>query len=142
MEIPEELLCLFSAEVEADGDSYRIEIPAREFTDGDLQPGQVYQVALLASDSDSDSGSSARETTGQSTESSARNPPIAKGDRRIVDIDDIGKRGDGIARVERGYVVIVPETEIGDRVKIEIENVQETLAFGEVIEHVDPTVHE
>ncbi|MFC4990503.1 TRAM domain-containing protein [Saliphagus infecundisoli] len=140
MEVPEELLCLFSAEVEADGDSYRIEIPAREVTEGDLQLGEAYRVALLASDSDS--GSSAHETTGQSSESSARDPPIAEGDRRIVDIDDIGKRGDGIARVERGYVVIVPETEIGDRVKIEIENVQETLAFGEVIEHVDPTVHE
>nr|WP_306060202.1 TRAM domain-containing protein [Natronococcus sp. AD5] len=47
-----------------------------------------------------------------------------------------------MARVERGHVVIVPETEIGDRVTIEIKNVQETLAFGEVIEHVEPTVHE
>ncbi|WP_114579480.1 TRAM domain-containing protein [Saliphagus sp. LR7] len=138
MEIPDELFCLFSAEVEANGDSYRIEIPTREVTDGDLRPGEVYRVALLASDSTSPLEESSKENP----ERRDQGPPIAEGDRRTVDIKDIGKQGDGIARVERGYVIIVPETEIGDRVTIEIKNVQETLAFGEVIEHVEPTHHE
>lgn len=138
MEIPEELRCLFSAEIEANDDAYRIELPTREITDGDLQEGEVYQVALLGSGS----GSPARETSRHRSEPQGQGAPIEVGDRQTVDIEDIGKQGDGIARVERGYVVIVPGTEIGDRVTIEIKNIQETLAFGEVIEHVEPTVHE
>ncbi|WP_114579379.1 TRAM domain-containing protein [Saliphagus sp. LR7] len=138
MEIPEELLCLFSAEIESDNETYRIEIPTREVTDGDLRPGEVYRVGLLASGSTSPS----QETSKEESERRDQGPPIAEGDRRTVDIEDIGKQGDGIARVERGYVIIVPETEIGDRVTIEVKNVQETLAFGEVIEHVEPTLHE
>ncbi|WP_341850658.1 TRAM domain-containing protein [Natronococcus wangiae] len=115
-----------------------MEITNWELTDGDLHLSEVYCVAQLASGSTS----SSQETSREEPERRGREPPIATGDRRSVDIEDIGKRGDGIARVERGHVVIVPETEIGDRVTIEIKNVQETLAFGEVIEHVEPTVHE
>jgi predicted RNA-binding protein with TRAM domain len=46
----------------------------------------------------------------------------------------MGDQGDGLTRVERGFVVIVPETEMGERVRITIESVHETVAFGEVIE--------
>ncbi|MFC4987384.1 TRAM domain-containing protein [Saliphagus infecundisoli] len=137
MEISENLLCLFSAEVDSRDDSYRIEVPAHELTVGDVEAGNVYRVALLESGE-----SSPRETAEQSAKRDEQGPPITEGDRRTVDIEDIGKQGDGIARVERGYVIIVPETEIGDRVTIEIRNVQENLAFGEVIEHVEPTLHE
>lgn len=137
MEIPENLRGLFSADVEVREDSYRIEVPARELTVGDLEAGEVYRVALLGP-----SESSPRETADSSSQQRDQGPPIAEGDRRTVDIEDIGKQGDGIARVERGYVIIVPETEIGDRVTIEIRNVQENLAFGEVIEHVEPAVPE
>ena len=56
------------------------------------------------------------------------------GDQYIVDIEDIGEQGDGIARVERGYVVVVPDTELNERVTIEITKVTETVAFGEVLE--------
>lgn len=55
----------------------------------------------------------------------------------MVDIEGIGDQGDGIARVERGYVVIVPGTEINERVEIEITSVTETVAFGEVIARED-----
>jgi predicted RNA-binding protein with TRAM domain len=56
------------------------------------------------------------------------------GELRYVEIEDIGKQGDGIARVERGYVIIVPGAEVGDRVKIEVTEVKSNFAVGEVIE--------
>lgn len=36
--------------------------------------------------------------------------------------------------VERGYVIIVSETERGDRVTIEITTVRENVAFGDVVD--------
>jgi predicted RNA-binding protein with TRAM domain len=53
-----------------------------------------------------------------------------------VEIEDIGEQGDGITRVERGFVVIVPDTEQGERVNIEITDVGENVAFAEVTERV------
>ena len=48
-------------------------------------------------------------------------------------IEDVGDQGDGIARVERGYVIIVPDTKLGDQVVIEIENVRQNVAFADVV---------
>ncbi|OYR71246.1 deoxyribonuclease, partial [Halorubrum sp. E3] len=45
-----------------------------------------------------------------------------------------GDQGDGIAKVERGYVVIVPETSVGDRVTVEIQQVRENVAFADVVD--------
>jgi predicted RNA-binding protein with TRAM domain len=47
------------------------------------------------------------------------------------------EQGDGIARVERGYVIIVPDTELNDRVTVKITEVRENLAFGEVVQRHD-----
>jgi predicted RNA-binding protein with TRAM domain len=49
---------------------------------------------------------------------------------------DIGDQGDGITRVERGFVVIVPDTKETERVTIEITDVRENVAFAEVVERV------
>lgn len=73
----------------------------------------------------------------QKQDKTDQGPPVEEGDQRTVDIEDIGKRGDGISRVERGYVIIVPDTEPGERVTIEISNVRENVGFGEVIERQD-----
>jgi predicted RNA-binding protein with TRAM domain len=53
---------------------------------------------------------------------------------RYVEVEDLGKQGDGIARVERGYVIIVPGSDVGDRVKIEITDVKSNFAVGNVVE--------
>jgi predicted RNA-binding protein with TRAM domain len=49
-----------------------------------------------------------------------------------VKIDDVGREGDGIARVE-GFVVFVPNTKKGDSVKIQITKVSRRVGFGEVV---------
>ncbi len=48
-----------------------------------------------------------------------------------VKIEDLSKKGDGIARIS-GFVIFVPNTKIGDEVKIEIKTVKNNFAIAEV----------
>lgn len=129
MEIPDNLLCLFSARVERRNGSYTIEVPDHEIETGEVSPDATYRVAILSSG-----------TTEWSPESASldRAPPVEQGDVRTVEIEGIGDQGDGIARVDRGYVVIVPDTNVGDEVEIEIEETRPNFAIGRVIEE-DPS---
>ena len=129
MEISTKLLCLFSADVSDDDDRYVIEIPRREIETGSVAVGDTYRVALIDSDVDERSGGEAADAPGTEPQ-----PPVEPGEIRYVEIEDIGKQGDGIARVERGYVIIVPGTDVGDRVKIEVSQVKSNFAVGEIIE--------
>lgn len=131
MEISDDLLSLFSASVDEQPDSYVIEIPKRELTVGEIRPGEVYRVAVLATETAAEADQSPER---EQVEQETPQPPVVEGDRRTVDIEDIGEQGDGIARVERGYVIIVPKTEQGERVTIEITDVRENVAFGEIVE--------
>jgi predicted RNA-binding protein with TRAM domain len=150
MEIPDNLLCLFSAEVEEQHDSYVIEIPKHEITNGEIQSGESYRTAILSNSTNTKTANTKTDTStkehvsaskaseADETEPTGRQensgPPVAEGEIREVDIDDIGEQGDGITRVERGFVVIVPETEKGERVTVEITDVQPNVAFGKVKE--------
>ncbi len=130
MEISDKLLCLFSADVRTEDDRYVVEIPRREVETGSIEPGDTYRVALIArgaASEESESGSSERP-------SDEPQPPVESGELRYVEIEDIGKQGDGIARVERGYVIIVPGAEVGERVKVEITEVKSNFAVGQIIE--------
>ena len=129
LEISEKLLCLFSAEVDDAGDTYTIEVPKREVDTGSVEPGDTYRVALIASEREDEP-----ETTESEEPSGEPQPPVEAGEIRYVEIEDIGKQGDGIARVERGYVIIVPGAEIDERVKVEITEVKSNFAVGEVID--------
>ena len=143
MEISDKLLCLFSASVTETDDSYVIEVPQREIETGSVDPEEIYRVALVSRDpdpEDAQSGSSGRSASGGATADRGRRapsepqPPVEIGEVRYVEIEDIGKQGDGIARVERGYVIIVPGAEVDERVKIEVSEVKSNFAVGEVIE--------
>jgi Predicted RNA-binding protein, contains TRAM domain len=108
---------------------YIVEVPKREIETGSLDPDETYRVALISRSATSEDESIEREQP-----SSEPQPPVEPEELRYVEIEDIGKQGDGIARVERGYVIIVPDAEVGDRVKIEISEVKSNFAVGEVIE--------
>lgn len=137
MDISDRLLGVFSQEIEALDDEYVIAIPEREIDLGDLEPGDVYRIGMF---------SPAGETASDSVETSDRDrpvsdrqtrvpdPPVSDGEHLEVEIEDTGDKGDGIARVDRGYIVFVPDTDIGDRVTIEITDVRENFAFGEVVD--------
>jgi len=130
LEISNRLLCLFSADVTADGDRYVIEVPRREIETGSVDPDGTYRVALIDADvptEDDESG------TAESAPTEPQ-PPVEAGEIRYVEVEDIGKQGDGIARVERGYVIIVPGADVGERVKVEITEVKSNFAVGEIID--------
>lgn len=113
------LQSLFSASIEERADSYVIELPYADFDNGTLRPDTTYRIALLTHDR---------------PQSPASQPPVERGDTRYVEIEDTGKQDDGIARVERGYVLIVPDASVGDRVKVEVVDVAETFAIADVID--------
>ena len=129
MEISDKLLCLFNADVRDEDDRYIVEVPKREVETGSIEAGGTYRVALISRAMEAES-----EATNVEEPSSEPQPPVEPGELRYVEIEDIGKQGDGIASVERGYVIIVPDTEIGERVKIEVVEVKSNFAVGEVIE--------
>ncbi|MFC6974248.1 TRAM domain-containing protein [Halomicroarcula sp. GCM10025709] len=130
MEISEKLLCLFSADVTDEGDRYVVEVPRREVETGAVEAGGTYRVALISADDESTED----EASVSETPPDQPQPPVEPGETRYVEIEDIGKQGDGIARVERGYVIIVPGAEIGERVKIEVTEVKSNFAVGEIID--------
>jgi predicted RNA-binding protein with TRAM domain len=136
MEIPDQLRCLFSATVEERDESYVLEVPEQEVRLANLQRGETYRVAISPSPSNEQEESKDTETAAQEGSQSPQKPPVAEGETRRVEIANIGDQGDGITRVERGFVVIVPDTEQGERVDIEITDVRENVAFAEVVERV------
>ncbi|GAB6862291.1 TRAM domain-containing protein [Haloplanus litoreus] len=131
MEISDKLLCLFSERIRSEDGTYVIEVPQREIETGSIDPDETYRVALISRERSASTDSDETETE---TPSSEPQPPVEAGEIRYVEIEDIGKQGDGIARVERGYVIIVPGAEIGERVKIEITEVKSNFAVGEIID--------
>jgi Predicted RNA-binding protein, contains TRAM domain len=128
LKISDELFCLFSAEIQETEDGYAIEVPRQEVETGSINLDEVYQVALIDTSTNEDKPSAS------ATRSSEPQPPVEPGEMRYVEIEDLGKQGDGIARVERGYVIIIPGSEVGERVKVEITEVKSNFAVGEVVE--------
>ena len=129
VEISDKLMCLFNADVRAEDDRYVVEVPRREIETGSVDTGEVYRVALISREEAEES-----EPEPKQSHTSEPQPPVEIGELRYVEIEDIGKQGDGIARVERGYVIIVPGAEVGERVKVEISEVKSNFAVGEIIE--------
>lgn len=125
VEISDQLLCLFSARVEEEEDSYTVKVPKQELEEGDVATDKPYRIAIIEPGVSHPSSEVPEDQP---------EPPVEVAETRYVEIEDIGKQGDGIARVERGYVIIVPGTEVGDRVKVEITDVKPNFAVAETIE--------
>jgi len=58
--------------------------------------------------------------------------PVEEGKVYEAKIEDIGREGDGLARIQN-FVVFVPGTKVGDQVKVRITKVLRRMAFGEVV---------
>jgi predicted RNA-binding protein with TRAM domain len=136
MEISESLRTLYSETIEQRDGEYEITVPAREIESGSLETGETYRVALISSTPTTETSAEATDQRASpSTEAQQPvGPPVEKGDRREVEIEAIGEQGDGIAKVDRGYVLIVPDTRVGDHVTVEIEQTQENVAFATVVD--------
>jgi len=66
------------------------------------------------------------------TDQGPKTAPIEEGEEYDVKIDDVGKEGDGITRIE-GFVVFVPDTKAGDEVRVRIVSVRKRFGFAEKV---------
>lgn len=123
MDIPDDVLTIFSTEIDA-GRPATIDVPDNELEIGNLSEGGRYRIAVLPPVNDPSTSNEGHPTTIQE-------PPVEVGDELEVEIEDIGDKEDGIARIGPGYVIFVSNTEVGDRVSIEITEARENFAFGE-----------
>ncbi len=60
-----------------------------------------------------------------------RRSPVNVGDVIDVEIVELSRRGDGIARI-RGFIIFVPNTKPGDRVRVKIKRIGRNYAVAEV----------
>ena len=65
--------------------------------------------------------------------------PVRKGQEIDVVINDIGTRGDGIARIQN-FLIFVPQVKIGERLKVKIVSVGKKFAIAEKISRQEETL--
>lgn len=146
-EILDSLLCMFTSRVQRQNGTYTLEIPEQEIEVGSLEEGRRYKVALFETgeaESVEDVGGDSSDLTGRVSETRQRSddekrldrPPVEEGEIREVEIEDVGEKGDGIARIPPGYVVFVENTSPGDRVRIKITESRDNFAFADVVGQV------
>lgn len=63
---------------------------------------------------------------------SGQSAPVSVGEVHEVNIDAVGGKGDGIAKI-KGFVLFVPGVQKGDAVKIKITKVLQNVGFAEVV---------
>jgi len=134
-EIPDTLRLLFSSEIEQRDGRYLIELPADQIDrlNPGIQADNQYRVAIIRSSGESNQATDRDDAHTASKAESTQGPPVEEGDVRTVTIEAIGDQGDGIAKVEHGYVIIVPGGEPGDELTVRIEDVRKTVGFAEMI---------
>ncbi|OYR43220.1 MULTISPECIES: TRAM domain-containing protein [unclassified Halorubrum] len=149
VEITDSLACLFTGEVEERDGDHVVTVPSSEIEHETVTPGETYRVALIQREGGADTastesaanaspdrdvaGNGAGTSEARTTPTDAAGPPVSEGDVREVTIETLGDKGDGIAKIERGYVVIVPDSQPGDEPTVEITSVRENVSFAEVV---------
>jgi len=137
VEVPDSLRSLFTGTVEREDGRYVVEVPESEIDSGAARAGRTYRIAILPQAdkraAESDEGER-EELTAEDREPGPPAPPVDEGEVRTVSVESVGDQGDGIAKVERGYVVIVPEATPGDEPTVEIEDVKQNVAFARIVE--------
>ncbi|SEP10412.1 Predicted RNA-binding protein, contains TRAM domain [Halogranum amylolyticum] len=132
VDVPDSLQCLVTASVTGQNGSYRIEIPREEVELGELDVGEFYRVGVLthtAASSPSESPDAAPSAAPQEPQV----PPVDEGEVREVTIETLGEEGDGIAKVERGYIIIVDGGQPGETVTVNVHTVRQNVAFAEIV---------
>ena len=137
VQIPDSLHALFTTEIEQRDDSFVVEVPQQEVDRGPVTLDEMYQVLILPKQGQ-ESQEQHRSQDNSST-ASPQGPPVSEGDTRTVTIETTGDQGDGIARIEHGYVVIVPGSVPDDELTVEINVVKENFAIAEIVNSDDLT---
>lgn len=58
--------------------------------------------------------------------------PVEEGKEYTVTITDIGSQGDGVAKMD-GFIIFVPDTKVGQTVKVRITRVMKKSAMARVV---------
>lgn len=156
-------LCLFTGRVERRDGNYVFTIPEQELELGTLEAEETYRVGVYSGSSappkttqqssavhqprsprptsEEPSPGAVRESsrpgaadTDSSGDAQSNQPPVTEGETLQVQIEELGDKGDGIARVGPGYIVFVSETEVGQQPRVTITSVRENFAFAEVLD--------
>ena len=56
-------------------------------------------------------------------------PPVNEGDVLDLEIESLGDKGDGVGKIDK-FVIMVPNTKTGEKVKVKISRVLRNMAFG------------
>ena len=134
MDIPDALRAVYSARLKEENGRYYLTVPAREIESDTLTANETYKFCMLTPGGHSADHGGDKSTDG-SVSTRDDSPPVSAGERRTVTIEGIGDKGDGIARIDRGYVLIVPETDVGERVTVEVDQARDNVGFASVISH-------
>lgn len=59
--------------------------------------------------------------------------PVKEGEEYEVTIETVGRKGDGIAKIQN-FIVFVPNSKAGDKVKVKITGIGATFATGTVVQ--------
>jgi predicted RNA-binding protein with TRAM domain len=130
VDISDSLQCLFTASVTEQDESYQIEIPREEVEQGELDIGEYYRVGVLTHTA----AASPNGSSDASPKIYPQGPPVDEGEVREVTIETLGEEGDGIAKIERGYIIIVDGGQPGETVTVDVHTVRENVAFAEIVE--------
>jgi predicted RNA-binding protein with TRAM domain len=120
LDISERLRSLFTGVIQESGDSYVIEVPQHEIDHDAVQVGDRYRVALIDAAEPTSTGTESdvqqrQSRVSETSQSEQLTPPVEEGEVRQVSVETTGDQGDGIAKVERGYVVISPDPKPGEQ---------------------------
>jgi len=63
--------------------------------------------------------------------------PVSPGQEIEVEIISMGRKGDGVAKFNN-FIIIIPGTSRGDKVKAEITDVMESFAFAICVKKLNP----
>jgi predicted RNA-binding protein with TRAM domain len=156
-------LCLFTGRVDHRNGEYVLRIPDQEIDLGTLESDETYRVGVYPSAQRADDGrataqespgqrapaqegthSGAEQVRGRTSPGSERSthtpdsqpdqPPVSEGETLEVEIEGMGEKGDGLAKVGPGYVVFVSDTQIGQQPLVRVTTARENFAFAEVVE--------
>ncbi|MEM2896564.1 MAG: TRAM domain-containing protein [Candidatus Bathyarchaeia archaeon] len=58
--------------------------------------------------------------------------PVKEGEEYEVTVEAVGRKGDGIARIEN-FVIFVPGAKAGDKLKVRVTGIRGTFATAEVV---------
>jgi predicted RNA-binding protein with TRAM domain len=113
-----------------DFDAQFQENPTEEETEEEPEPEEDFEEEEVQEE-ETEEAETQEESGGDEEEDFDK--PVSEGELTEVEIEDLGSKGDGIARKE-GFVIFVPGGEVGETYEIEVTSVGRKFAFGEITE--------